>query len=193
MVLLHLETYELIKWNLVRKRGFQWNLASLSQAGPKGGRKNIPRGISLRPLIELRAMAGWFPLVLYLIALKITLFSSCDLHFKDDTIASSIANATSPITAYRCGASSLPRSNHRSWLAPKIACTAGAGTAQVSSVTQLGKKTFIPVLSLRNFHSQVKIVFLWLRSWDIADNPIFLNAKVPITSNFLCNQRQSPM
>lgn len=34
---------------------------------------------------------------LCLIALKITLLSSCDLHLTDDTIASSIANATSSI------------------------------------------------------------------------------------------------
>lgn len=47
MVLLHLETYELIKWNLVRKRGFQWNLASLSQGWPQGWKEKYSKGYFL--------------------------------------------------------------------------------------------------------------------------------------------------
>lgn len=117
------------------------------------------------------------PLALYLIALRITLFSSCDLHWQGDTIASSIANATSSITGYQYGASFLLRSNDRSWLSPKIACGAVPSTSQIfPQSNKLRKKTFSSLCCLlRNFHSQLKIVFLWLWSRGIRDHAIFVN------------------
>lgn len=96
------------------------------------------------------------PLVLYLVALKITLFSSCDLHVKDDTISSSIANATSAITSYHCRASFSMHSNGRSQLSPKTACTAVPGTSQISPVIQAQENDAPSLCLLQDTFSVIK-------------------------------------
>lgn len=127
-------------------------------------RKNIPRVfffflfffLTGFALIKPKAVTVWLCCVCISLPAGVP-FSSCDLRFKGDTITSSIANAPSSITGYHSGTSLSTRGNCRSWLLPKIACSAVPGSLPDSPRQLCSRKEFIPGPSLGYAYIQYKL------------------------------------